>query len=88
MTQFVGLLKKDRGSTKGYQLRIKSNDIITMVLNSTIGSLSYYVNDVNYGVAFLDARLKDTLVRPAFSCRLKYCFFFGEMLHPFGEMQS
>jgi hypothetical protein len=67
------LLKKDRGSTKRYQLRIKSNDIITMVLNSTIGSLSYYVNDVNYGVAFLDARLKDTLVRPAFSCRLKYC---------------
>ena len=65
-----GLSKNDlkTHSYKSARVRLRSGDTIECALNSSIGSLSYCVNGINYGVAFLDTRLRgSTRVRPAIS---------------------
>ena len=38
----------------------------------SLGSLSFRVNNVDYGVAFVDSRFKKSIVRPAVSVFLRY----------------
>ena len=60
-----GLQKSERSSARAHRVRVRSGDTVTVVLDSDLGTLSYWVNGVDYGVAFLDVRLRRSCVRPS-----------------------